>query len=170
MKFCNRMCPDDSQLPADVWKPRHLLGFDNNGMIIQMQYSNGCGLRYQKRHFTSGVTLPATFAGKCCCIYSSSLKTRAIMGFQRGLQTLMTQGGGLHRINCQQKLRSFVRQRIRNENPREERPSDFRFNYLDHIKLFFLGFANTAKALRKFFQNGSDPVCFCQTITYITYI
>ena len=70
-------------------------------------------------------------------IYSSSLKTRAIMGFRRGLQTLMTRCGGLHRINCQQKLRSFVRQGIQNEHPRQERPSDFRVNYLDHKKLFF---------------------------------
>ena len=83
-------------------------------------------------------------------IYSSSLKKSAIMGFRRGLQTLMTQCGELHRINCQQKLRSFVRQRIQNEHPREERPSHFRVNYLDHIKLFFLGFTNSENFSRTY--------------------
>ena len=99
--------------------------------------------------------------GSAASIYFSSLKTRAIMGFRRRLQTLMTPCGGLHRINCQQNLRAFVRQRIQNEHPRKERPSDFRVNYLAHIKLFFLGFANILKALLKIFQSGYGPVCFC---------
>ena len=119
------------------------------------------------------VTFPLTLScllhsqGSAASIYPSYLKTRAIMGFRRGLQTLMTQCGGLHRINCQQKLRSFVRQRLQNEHPRMERPTDFRVNYLDHIKLFFLGFTNIAKALRKF--SGTDPVLSGFSKLLLTY-
>jgi len=109
--------------------------------------------------------------GSAASIYFSSLKTRAIMGFRRGLQTLMTQCGGSHTINCQQKLRSFVRQRIQNEHRGKERDhQDFRVNYLDHIKLFSFGFTNIAKDLQKNFPERTRSCLFCHTVSCISSI
>lgn len=93
-------------------------------------------------------------------IYSSSLKTSAIMGFRRGLQTLMTQCGGLHRINCQQSQDPlFVREYKTNIPGRRDHHT---FGLITWITQNY--FSSDSPTLRKIFQNGPSLSFFAKML------
>jgi hypothetical protein len=142
----------------------NLIGFDNNFIIIQM-YADSCDLRRSKVTFPMLLSCLPIFPGT----YFSSLKTRPIMGFRRGLRKLTKQYGGVQRTNCQQKDLCSSENTKRTYQVGE--PPDFRANYLDHRKIIFPRFTKITKVLQKISQNGSGHICFSfQNVTYVLFI